>query len=248
MTQTLNSITERIFECRVNASDDGLVYMHKDQLHRKDGAQMEIPVGKPVFEIPLFLFNKAFSSLSNNPKVSTLVAELYTKGRKPSHKTVSRFMCDVLITHYPSMRFIDLEVKQGEDTIKYYGTYGAVFDTNFEPLMMCSWEMERLQVDGNTVFSYLRPIIRIHPDCFLNQHNSMEKFLAKKFINTALTTLVNDVPIKNELFTITERTRAYPVVEIGASPFAITKVIPPPVTISNQDLLQVARDHIEEII
>lgn len=248
MALDLDVVIERVFRCTTSVSRDGLLHsptQTQDDSSRSRSIFMEIPTDKDIIEIPVFVFQTFVESL--NFPTTAIVAELYTIGNEPRYKTVDRFMRDILKLDF-SYHLITLPVKQGDDTIIYYGTHGAVFDKDFSPIMMCSWLLEKV-VDGDSIkYRFLHPILRIHPGCFLNPVNSMEKFIAKKLPTAALTLASMESPFV-VLNCFVGVTRCRPLkVEIAANPFTMTNVCPPPLDITNKELLQTAIDHIDEFI
>lgn len=225
---------------------------------------MEIPVSEDVFEIPIFAFKSFVDSVKEGTDSQAIAVMLNTEGRVPKYKSVDRYMRDVLLEGYKNSRLVKLEVKQGNDTIIYYGTQGAVFDKNFKPLAICSYQLEREkgevvvinsgeQDQAITRYKFLRPILRVDPYAYLWKVSPMERFIVNKLMNTCLDEgaflpMAYDV---NEHFDIpsNQDTKKYPVkIEIDECPFLVHQTATPSISTDNRQLLQLAIDHIDELI
>ena len=206
---------------------------------------LEIPIGD-TFELPVFALDAFSKNIEKHPDMDMLVAPLYSMGTKPNYVTLNRYMKDVLI-ECNDTHLIELGIP-GDPPFKYYGTHGAVFDENLKPVMICSWQILRKpSTSEERLYDYFfeRPLIRISPDCFQAQSNPMERFIAKKFPMEILSIRrvnpqIPESPIRYS--------GSYNIkIEIDVSPFILKQVKYPSVSVTDNDLLQIARDYIEEI-
>lgn len=240
------------------------IWESRNRPHNSSIKYMEISLQQQVFEIPVFAFKSFADMVASGADAYTdaIAVVLNTKERIPSYKTVDRYMRDILTESFKHSRLILLEVKQGDITHVYYGTGGAVFDEFFNPIMMCSYQMQRFDevvpsesdldnIRYVTKYRFLRPILRIDPDVYLRKGDSMGRFLAGKLVNTCLDTAVY-YPYRNALsdrFELATDSRdAFVKVEIDKCPFDVHTADTPSISTSNQQLLQLAIDHIDEII
>ena len=208
---------------------------------------MEIPVNTDTFELPTMAFPNFRDSVLENPSIEAVIVQLYSTGCIPYYKTLNRYMCDVLQCRFTTDRLVSLPIPNSDK--KYYGTNGAVFDENFNVLMMFSWEIRRRnsEVPGKYIYYPVRPILRISPECFLYQDDSMTRFLAKKLIAESLTVRINT---PSEFWNSgIDNTRTWKVkAEIDECPFQIKTSDTPSVSISDSSLLQIVSDHIDELL
>jgi len=207
---------------------------------------MEIPVNKDIFELPTFALSQFLDTIKAKPDLETLVAELYSGGATPNYATLSRYMKDILQERL-STHLIKIAIPvQNHDPIIYYGTHGAVFNRYLEPIMMCLWQVSRTpKPDVPTSYDYHleRPILKVSPNCFLRQADPMERFLAKKLPAEALALNIRCLNSEEA-----QRYKRYTVkVEIDKFPFTLKEGSKPSTSISDDSLIQIARDHIEEI-
>jgi len=240
---------------RFSTTTTGCDYYYDSSLRRKSQSKfLEIPTNKSVFEIPVFAMNEFVHSAIENPYMDAVVAELYSIGHTPRYKTVDRYMRDLIRADFSYHHLIELKVPQGSATTLYYVTHGTFFDSQFNPLMMLSWQIERQLVTetGDAVFHFLRPVLRIHPSCCINPSNAIEKFITRKMLPLVLNIYKFKTPDANEISRLFDRTDTGVYqkvkVEIDESPFVLRTVEAPPISITDSALTQVAREHIDELI
>lgn len=225
---------------------------------------MEIPINKDVFEIPLFAISAFNEAINKGNEPESIIVVLNTENRDPGYKTLDRNMRDVLKERFDVSRLVAIPVKDGNNTLMYYGTQGAIFSDYFTPLMMCSWLVEKYQVTHTiadsasgkfhneeiTEYKLTRPLFRINPDVYRTKGDSMERYLAGKTLNTILDLSFLSVHIPGLCSRISTNDRAYNKVkvEIDKSPFIIHDPDVPSASISNKELLQLAIDHIDEVL
>ena len=137
--------------------------------------------------------------------------------------------------------------------IPYYGTQGAVFDKEFDPVMMCSCIVERNKEkeESKSFYKLSKLILRIDPYAFIHKPTSMERFLNNKLITACLENtffMPSSYLYRNHL-RISRPTEKFPVkVEIDNCPFTVRSANTPSISTTNQQLLQIALNHIHEII
>lgn len=206
---------------------------------------MEIPVDSDVFEVPLFAFHKFCKMLDKGINASTIVATLYSCGAESSYKSIEAIMRNVLYTTF-DCHLSKIQI-DGTSNI-YYATMGAVFDKDLNPLMVMSWQMER-QNDGRVTYSFKRPILHITPISFVRKEDPVQRFLVGKMLTTALDmdiTTPNSVYANGVQFR-TNRSFFKMKVEIDDCPFNVKGIDVPSISVTNESLLQLAAEHIDEI-
>lgn len=221
---------------------------------------LEIPIDQEEFEVPIFAMQIFKDIVKQNLDTQTqaIAVELYSRERDLRYVSVERYMRDVLVDEFARNRLLKCYAKTKEGTVKYYGTHGAVFNEEFTPVAMCSWQLRRINCfndeSGETEirYAFVRPIFRIDPLLYTNQQDTMEKFLAKKFINLLLSDTVL-TPHRDNLLQRIILTGSYidnmnPSIYIERNPFNITTISEPTIDTTNEELREAALEHIDEVI
>ena len=218
---------------------------------------MEIPISNDSFELPVFAIKNFVDLTVNNADLSTdvITAMLYTLDRKPRYKSIDRYMRDIILEKFTRDRLVKCEVKQGSETILYYGTHGAVFDKHFKPVMMCTWLMQRDWLNEETrKYKFVKPVFRIDPSCFINQADPMQRWITRKAAAMGLSQVLEppyDYDLNEAFYTHTDdpghNQLSNLVVEVCECPFKIITADVPSISTTNESLLQLAIDHIDEI-
>lgn len=238
-----------------NADSYNNLYSHSDS--NLTIKYMEIPLDQDIFELPLFAFWPFVNAIKcMDTQIPAIAVCLNTIGSAPNYKTVDRNMQDVLVSPFKSSRLAVLNVKQGEQNLTYYGTAGAVFDKDLRPLMVCSYQLERIKdtiMDTVTRYKFLQLIMRVHPDVFLYKKTSMERFIVNKLMPICLENSFDFPHLRQHDQTFIrpldyDRHSVKVKVEICESPYLIHDVDTPSISTSNQQLLQLAIDHLDELI
>jgi len=204
-------------------------------------AFLEIPVCADSFEIPCFVLEDD-SLIWFKDKI---VVCLNTKGNIPMYTTLNAYMKEVLSDSFTSNRLVELTTETNGQTKHYYATAGAIFDDDFTPLLMCTVTVTKKCDDEVHHLTYSKPTVRINPDCYLAKDNPIEKFIAGKFIQTALVQSLSYSPSSHnrKLFTDTNIR-----VEIGEIPFKPKYPDVPSISTDNEALIQIAKEHIDDVI
>ena len=210
---------------------------------------MEIPIGSDVFELPLFAFED-FKKMHQNKKIGdVIVASLYSCGQTSNYKSLDSIMKDVLSTYFDK-HLCKVQIPSSPNV--YYATFGAVFDENFTPLMMLSWIMEkRINEEGVIKYSYKKPLLRLNPYPCLNKEDAIQKFICGRWMTTALGGAVYTPSFYDcESFIEPQSCLSFNhvKVEIDECPFVIKGTDVPSISVTNEGLLQLVADHIDEIL
>lgn len=233
-------------------------YSKIDRWNRNDGSPttmlryMEIPLNGDVFELPLLAFTAFRNMCKDHIESNFLVAQLFSCGRTSQYKSLDSIMKDCLSADF-SKHLIEVQVP-GTSTI-YYVTSGAVFDKDFKPLMMLSWLLERkTDGDGRIKYHYKKPLLRLNPEICVGKEDSVQRFLSGKLMTTGLSTIIR-TPYFDDSNSFMQQTPPWAgrdthhlKVEIDQSPFVIRGIEAPSISVTNKDLLQLAADHIDEMI
>lgn len=210
---------------------------------------MNVPVYKESFEIPVFLLEKL--SLSNSPAASidSFTVHLNNIGAESTYKSLPLKVRDVLQTKFKDMRLTKISLDTQGDN--YYGTCGAIFNKDFLPIMIMSWRIEKFQQDNADrpfIYKFVQPILRISPSVFIDKNDSVKRNIINQIIPNALDCECHNPTVyNNPLF---ENSYRYfnVKVDIDNFPFSFSKVCAPSVSTTNEELLSVALDHIDEVV
>jgi hypothetical protein len=253
MARDLGNAIERVFRgvgtrggCRYWYSPGGEISGNKKYL--------EIPINEDVFEMPVFALEAFVNLTEDNRDLSTnaVTAMLYTLNKEPRYKSLDRYMRDIILEQFVNSRLVKCEVKQGTENILYYATHGTVFDRCFNPMMMCSWLIEKIGLNDTTrKYRFIKPILRINPDCYISQADPIQRWIAKKAAVVGLSVPLArpfnfDLTGAFETSAVSEATDL--TVEICKCPFKIKIADAPSISTTNEILLQIAIDHIEEVV
>lgn len=209
---------------------------------------MEIPIDSDVFELPLFAFED-FKKMHQDKKIGdVIVASLYSCGQTSDYKSLDSIMKDTLSTYF-NRHLCKVQIPNSPNV--YYATFGAVFDENFTPLMMLSWIMERrVHEEGVIKYQYKKPLLRLNPYPCLNKEDALQKFICGRWMTTALGTRVGTPFIYNcqDFIETGYFSFEHVKIEIDECPFVIRGTDVPSISVTNENLLQLAADHIDEIL
>lgn len=209
-------------------------------------AYLVIPV-KDTFELPVF----AIKALK--PDIDYMAISLQDVGVKTSYKSLDSGTRDILTMDFPNNRLVELPKKAGEQT--YYGTYGAIFDKNFCPMMMILWEMKRIVSDEINYpyahkYQFVKPILRVSPHVFINKGTTVERYIINKIVSSAVQNFNVYRPSGLGRFLETTNYTAYQMkVEIGGfQSMYLKRPDVPSISTTNEKLLKVVLGNIEETV
>lgn len=202
---------------------------------------MEIPISGDLFEVPAFAMNKL--SYDANDPVEKIVVRLNTRNITTGFRTLNKTLEFTFEEAFEQTRLLKVS-----ENPNYYGTVGAVFNRDFEPIFMCSWMLQRHFRDDLQYYELLYPIIRVSPDCFMNPVTPIDRLVSKKLLVEALdmnaltcSKFLEDQPNY-------ERMDFRPSLKIIIEdfPFPIIEADVPSISTTNKVLLQTIMDNIED--
>ena len=247
---SLGSVINSIFE---NSNSNSLIsrqYYNRNTNNTPITVKkyMEIPISSDVFELPLFAFED-FKKMHQNKKIGdVIVASLYSYGQTSNYKSLDSIMKDTLSTYF-DRHLCKVQISNSPNI--YYATFGAVFDENLTPLMMLSWIMERrVNEEGVIKYRYKKPLLRLNPYPYLNKEDALQKFICGRWVTTALGTRVHTPSTYGWRNFIESGYLSFEHVkiEIDECPFVIRSTDVPSISVTNEGLLQLAADYIDEIL
>lgn len=254
MARDLSNVVSDIFvgsmarhSCWRNLSNDPSVRTKMPNLK-----YMTIPITDNAFEIPIFALDKLVDTIRmENIIPDTLVVPLYTIQASSRYTSLGPVMQDVLCERYKDSRLAKITVRNLEKN--YYGCYGAIFNSNYEPLLLCTWQVGRTPDRRTSLgekLTFFKPLIRVSPKCFTEDRDLVTKFITEKFLGSALSTnAVYPGPhVLNSRFLLDPPELEMPLrAVIDDMPFQLTTVLRPSINTTNDTLLNVAKAFSQEI-
>lgn len=214
---------------------------------------MVIPISSENIEIPIMALSMSTieSQIKAQGDIDVIVVNLDNIGGYTMYKSASAAIRNVFSTLYRNMHLMKI-MSVGDPEKTYYGTYGAIFDENFKPIVMLSWEMKRIhQDDENTPikFKFIRPILRVAPEVLTNKSNVIERFIINQIIPTSLTLNYISSPstFGTTIYEENDRDEKVKVI-IEDIPFVVKEADVPSVSTTNEELLDIASNYIDEVV
>lgn len=217
---------------------------------------MLIPVTGDSIEIPtmaMYSLPTLENKILQKEPIDALVINLNNNGGYSSFKSVSASIRDAFTVLYKNAHLRKL-VTVGEPEKTYYGTYGAIFDDNFKPIVMLSWELKKIYRDDEQDpfrYKFIRPILRVAPEVFINKSNTVERFIINQIISTALSiNYLSSPSCHRSVIYESNSTNCNTKVKvlIEKIPFIIKETDVPSISTTNEELLDTALNYIDEII
>ena len=215
---------------------------------------MLIPVTGDSIEIPtmtMYSLPTLENKILQKEPIDALVVNLNNNGGYSSFKSVSASIRDAFTVLYKNVHLRKL-VTAGDPEKTYYGTYGAIFDENFKPIVMLSWELKKIYRDDEQDpfrYKFISPILRVAPEVFINKSNTVERFIINQIIPTALSITYLSSPIFHRSMIYESNSGNCKVkVLIEKIPYIIKETDVPSISTTNEELLGTALNYIDEII
>lgn len=244
----LSSVIRSIFYTSYKYSAVARQWMRNPSYPSNVRKYLEIPIHSDVFELPLLAFQGFLNMLALEDTADVIAVNLRPCSQTSSYKSLESIMKDVLST--PLQEHMCKVQIEGCPNI-YYTTFGAVFNEDLKPLMMLSWVMERKpDEDGTMKYYFKKPLLRLDPYSCIAKEDPLQRFLAGKMLTTTLDANI-DIPVlynHRHFITILHRENLHAKAEIDECPFIIRETDVPSVSTTNESLLQLAADHIDEML
>lgn len=241
------------FEC---VAADNYDYGGRGLAFTDKSSYMLIPVTGDNIEIPtmaMYSLPTIEEKILKNEPVDTIVVNLENIGRYTLYKSVNAGVRDLFSVIYKNSRLRKLTTV-GDPEKTYYGTYGAIFDENFKPVVMLSWELEKIYRDDEQrpfKYKFTRPVLRVASEVFINKSNTVERFIINKIIPTTLSVTYLSSPSyhRSEIYESNSTNCNTKVkVLIEKIPFIIKETDVPSISTTNEELLDTAVNYIDEIV
>lgn len=214
---------------------------------------MVIPISSENIEIPIMALSLSTieSQIRAQGDIDAIVVNLDSIGGYTMYKSASAAIRNVFSTLYRNMHLMRI-MSVGDPEKTYYGTYGAIFDENFKPVVMLSWEMKKIFQDNENTpikFKFIRPILRVAPEVLINKSNVIERFIINQIIPTSLTLNYISSPstFGTTIYEENDRDEKVKVI-IEDIPFVVKEADVPSVSTTNEELLDIASNYIDEVV
>ena len=217
---------------------------------KDDIKYMEIPINTETFDVPLFAMPQFLKASGKRLDLcrEALVVQIATLNRTSRYKSLERVMQDILNESYAS-RLVRVPVKQKDEPDRiYYCTAGAVFDEDFDPIMVCSWQMRREWIRDKRMYRFVKPVIWMNPLIYADKFNKMSKFLTEKFTAHIMDRGVSQIATAHDFCISSPFGPLVPKVVFDVCPFRFQQTTPPSISVTNEELLKLAADHVGEIV
>lgn len=217
-------------------------------------AYLSIPIQGDVIEIPTFaMYAFAIKDLKENQESIDAIVVGLNSTAYSDYKSIDAKIRDSLSSDYNCRHLTKIVVNDPQNPC-YYCAKGAIFNKDLIPQIMMTWQMKRIKDANSTneTWKYLavRPILRINPSVIINKDNAVERYIVNKIVPMAVSIYgvegpfihVNPSIIKDTYNRLTIK------VEIDKFPFKFNKVDKPSISTTNEKLLKVALDNVDEMI
>lgn len=216
---------------------------------------MIVPINEDTFEIPTFLLNKFINivNIDYENNVDAIVVDLNYLYQRSGYKSIDSCIRKVVSTSFEKARLIKI-ADVGDHFKSYYGTQGAIFNSDFSPLMMMSWIMKKVpKEDDSSSFEYkfYKPILRVSPEVFINKDDSVQRYIINKVVSGVLNIDCIACPhiYSSDRFNIDSMCHSFKAkVEIEHCPFVFKKTDIPSISTTDEELLNTVINNIDEVI
>lgn len=204
---------------------------------------MTVPLTSDYIEVPVFLMN----ALPYYPKYDAIVTPLFARGLYSPYKSVPNNIRNALGCNYSQYHLQRVSLEGDQDI--YYGTYGAIFNKDFVPIMMLTWEIEKVP-SQTTLYKYkvAKPVLRVTPEVF-RKSNAVEKYIVNRIIPEVLSLSVDYPYVNNSFFYNHTYDEVAPRIKviIDDCPYKLRHTEAPSFSTTNRELLKLALDNLDEL-
>lgn len=203
-----------------------------------------------VMELPTFLMRTSLVSPGLHSKSNdALVVNLCTQNKASTYKSMDAKVRNLISLSFSNYKLTSLE-EDGTNGRRYYMTQGAIFDEKFNPVMMMLWQIRLDTVGTSMMLRAIRPILRISPDV-MRKSDKVQRFILNRVLPATLE--IRNLYIDNLIPEISnyreDRDKSFSIkVEIDQPSFPLKRIEYPSVSTTNEKLLDIALDHIDEMV
>lgn len=210
---------------------------------------MIIPLSGNIVTIPSFAMY-ALSRFFDTSSKDAIVVNLTHSDASSSFKSLDPAMRNILKIHYNNRGLVRLPFT-GKNSKPYYATFGAIFDEDFNPVMMTMWKLEKLRKEESKRLLYvpIKPLLWVSPKVFIEKSDTVQRYIINKIIPTVLSFSRIYSPVSGGCLTRNGHTEAMTVSLVSEScPFLFRSAHTPSISTSNKNLLDVALNNMDELM
>lgn len=207
---------------------------------------MTISFDKEETLIPSFVYSLVNSVFIKNKEKDLrkcrIVIGLKDGNRTCSYVGFGKIMETILLSDFSACKLVKIIGKKKDSQVIYYGTNGALFDEDFNPLMVSCWKVKTELKDGKYDIVSKSPIVWVSPSIWQGTNDNVQRMIMKKFVPALFETEVSWVhydPYK-PYYSIN--------LVIGECPFNVSKVNTPSVQTTDEELKSIVIDNIDDIV
>lgn len=235
--------------------EDRYGYMNRSMQHpctlERD---MVVPVSfSDTFELPTFLLDNFMPYSFVSPRKDfAFAATLKSNPKMSRYKSLDAIIRNTLSASFATRKLQCIVENTRDASQNYYATQGAIFDYAFNPVMMLLWQVKaKIDENNNLKFRFIKPILRIAPHVLIEKADSVQRYIINKIIPAALeiTWLCKPICLLYSDFIESDCDDYCSVkVEIDRMPFLFMETDTPSVSTTNEMLLDIALNHVEEAV
>lgn len=233
MAYTLNNVLNDIYmESSAGVARCGLgdsrAYSAKDKVLR-----MIIPAEENEFEVPIFAMPAVVHIGQAILSVDKVVLNIAEGDKFSSYASLEKNVIEAFRRSSLACDMRKIISKDKSLMVVYYAARGIITDASLDPMLVASWKVKKPPHSGS--IECITPILRINPKCFVENSDTMMRFLAKKMIASAASASYLDmnniqIIVGNEM------------------PFQIRSAYQPKIDTTNEELRRLAIEGLNESI
>lgn len=213
-----------------------------------------VPVSfNDTFELPIFLLNDfmPYQFMSRREDFAFAVT-LKSNPKMSRYKSLDAVMRNTLSASFATKKLQCIVEDAHDSSQNYYATQGTIFDYAFNPIMMLLWQVKaEIGEDNNLKFKFIKPILKVAPHVLTEKADSVQRYIINKIIPAALEITWVHKPIcllHNDIVDTDCENHCSVKVEIDKMPFLFRETDTPSVSTTNEMLLDIALNHVEEAV
>lgn len=244
-----------ISECYADTIYNNNYRYHSSLQANGNSSYMVIPVSGNAIEVPAFALRNFMEYVIQKGSLDNMVVCLMDSGVVTTYASMPSKIQDALSLPYSTIRSFRTErmlkiITGSSPNDYYYGTQGMLLNHDFLPVMMMSWLLEKMgeaeegKETTGTKYKLVRPILRIAPEV-INKSDALKRYIVNKIMPTSLEGTIRSPRM---LGLRAEQPRMRVRVEIDQNPFLVRKTAMPSISTTNQELLDIALENLDEIV
>lgn len=256
MRTTLEETLQDVFTCRSGYLNSYRTTSDNPHLPYK---YLNIPINKDSFEVPVFALRsfmaEAYKYHMEEIAASTIAVKLRNNKYVSSYKSAEAILRNVLHSSFRHDGINPIKLEGMDYT--YYGTQGALFDKDLNPIMLCIWRISKYIENERAKFVFEKPIVRIDPNTFIAKNDPINRLISGKFVNRAVNLRVPvDITCASEYIQTFETTGRYYYINprnryislvVEDIPFELKLTSKPSILTNNDDLIKVVLNNYQEV-